>query len=231
MTVPVFETFTVTNSPSNSTSLVVPAPAGLVENNMIVIAVTLDGNAGNPQSSGFTQFGVASQGSVELAYLIKRATDSEPANYTVTWTGNERARITVIRVSGVVTTGAAIDQVDVIGAANSGASGTSSPVPAITSTVIDTLAIATIAVDSTGVQSGDGLTVANGYVDEGTPGNSGAQGVGQMLASKDLPSIGSSLSPTFGWTNSQEFVTNQFNLIGISAPPVGFVHSQSVTVG
>jgi len=230
MTVPVFETFTVTNSASNSTSLVVPAPAGLVENDIIIIAVALDGNAGNPQSTGFTQFGAASQGSVELAYLIKRATDSEPANYTVTWTGNERARITVIRVSGVVTTGAALDQVDVIGTANTGTA-TSSPVPAITSTVIDTLAIATVAVDSTGVQGGDGLTVANGYVDEGTAGNGGSQGAGQMLASKDLPSIGSSLSPTFGWTNSQEFVTNQFNLIGISAPPVGFAHSQAVIIG
>ena len=231
MAVPVFETFTVTDSPSNSTSLLVPAPAGLVENDMIIIAVALDGDAGNPQSTGFTQFGVASQGAVELAYLIKRATASEPADYTVTWTGNERARITVIRVSGCPTTGTALDQVDVIGSANTGASGTSSPVPAIVSTVIDTLAIATIAVDGVGVVGpSDGLTIPNGYVDEGTAGTSGIQGVGQMLASKDLPSIGSSLSPTFGWTNSEQFVTNQFNLIGISAPPAGFAHSQGVII-
>ena len=221
MTVPIFETFTVTNSSSNSALLVVPAPADLVENDMIVIVVAIDGNAANPQSSGFTQFGRISEGAVESFYLIKRATDSEPANYTVTWTGNERARISVIRVSGCPTNGTALDQVDVIGAGNTGASGTSSPVPAITSTVIDTLAICTIAVDGTGVQSGDGLTVLNGFVDEGTAGNSGALGAGQMLASKGLPSIGSSLSPTFGWTNSQQFATNMFNLIGISdAPPV-----------
>ena len=230
MAVPVFETFTVTNS-ALGTSEIVPAPAGLVENDMIIIAVAIDGDAANPLSTGFTQFGVASQGAVELAYLIKRATSSEPANYTVTWTGNERARITVIRVSGVVTTGAAIDQVDVIGTAATGASGTSAAVPAITSTVIDTLAIATVSVDGTGIQTGDVLTDAQGYVDEGTADNNGPGGAGQMLASKDLPSIGSSLSPTFGWTNSQQFVTNQFNLIGISAPPVGFAHSQAVIIG
>ena len=140
---------------------------------MIIIAIAIDGDASNQQSAGFNQFGAASEGSVELAYLIKRATASEPASYLVTWTGNERARITVIRVSGVITTGTAIDTIDVISTANIGASASSSPVPAITSTVIDTLAIATISVDGNGVQPGDVLTVQNGFVDEGTAGNNG----------------------------------------------------------
>lgn len=213
MTVPILETFTVENS-GLVTSLIVNAPPDLAENDMIVIIVAIDGDAANPQSAGFTQFGVASQGAVELAYLIRRATDSEPATYAVTWTGNERARISVIRVSGCPTTGTALDQVDVIGATNTG-SATSSSVPAIVSTVPDTLAICSIAVDGTGIQTGDGLTTPQGFVDEGTADNNGATGAGQMLASKDLPSIGSSLSPTFGWTSSQEFVTNMFNLIGV----------------
>lgn len=231
MAVPIFETFTVTNSSSNSTSLIVPAPAGLVENDMIIIAVSLDGVDGDPQSTGFTQFGAASQGAVEQAYLIKRATDSEPANYTVVWTGNERARITVIRVSGCPTTGTALDQVDVIGAADMGAAGNSVAVPAITSTIIDTLAIAMVSVDRAGIQSGDGLSDAQGYVDEGIAGNGGALGAGQMLASKDLSTGGSSLSPTFGWSGAAEqFVTNQFNLMGVSPSP-GFAHSQAVIVG
>lgn len=229
MAVPIWETDTVTNS-GLATSLIVPASAGLVENDMIIIAVSLDGVDGNPQISGFARFGEASQGAVEHAYFIKRATDSEPANYTVTWTGNERARITVIRVSGCPTTGTALDQVNVISATATGASGTSVAVPAIASTVIDTLAIAMVTVDGTGVMPGDVLTDAQGYVDEGTTDNNGPGGAGQMLASKDLPDIGNSLSPTFGWTNSQQFVTNQFNLKGIVAV-VGFPHSQAVIIG
>lgn len=229
MAVPIFETFTVTDS-GFGTSSVVPKPAGTVENDILVIIVSLDGNAGDPISSGFTQFGYVSQGAIEHAYLIKRAGSSESANYTVTWMGNERARISVIRVSGCPITGTALDQVDEISAETTGTA-TSALVPAIFSSIVDTLAIAVVTVDGTGIQSGDGLSDAQGYVDEGIAGNNGATGAGQMIASKNLPTMGSSLSPTFGWTNSQEFVTSQFNLIGIPTPPTDFPHSQAVIVG
>jgi len=230
MTVPVVETFTVTNI--MATSAVLPAPAGIVENDMVLIIVALDGVGSNLVSTGFTNVDNPQEtsGTCETFWLIKRATASEPGSYTVTWSGNERGRATVLRISGVVTSGTALDQVDVIGAQADATSGTAIFCPAITSTVIDTLAIAAVTVDGLGVAGGDGFDTPNGFVVEATPGNNGAQAAGGIVGSKDLPSIGSSLSPEFGWTVSMEHVTNMINLIGIVAA-VGFPHSQAVIIG
>lgn len=230
MTVPVIESFAVTNVAGTSQSL--SAPAGIVENDMILMVIAMDGIGANLLSSGFTNVDNPQQGTAcETFWLIKRATASEPANYTVTWTSNERGRATLFRISGCPTTGTALDQVDVIGAQADAATGTAIFCPAITSTVIDTLAIAAVTVDSTGVQGGDGFDTPNGFVVEATPGNNGTLAAGGIVGSKDLPSIGSSLSPEFGWTNSDNHVTNMINLIGISVPPVGFAHSQAVIIG
>jgi len=230
MAVPVVETFAVTNV--QGTSQVCDAPAGTVENDMVVIFVSLDGTGANLLSAGFTNVSNVQEATAcEQFILIKRATDSEPATYTVTWTSNERGRATIFRISGCPTSGTALDQVDQVGAPASAATGTAIFCPAITSTVIDTLALAGLTADAQGVQAGDGFDTPNGFVIEGTPGNNGNIAAGGMIGSKDLPSIGSSLSPEFGWTNSEQHVTNMINLIGISAPPAGFAHSQSVTVG
>jgi len=215
MAVPVVETFAVTNI--QGTSEVLSAPAGILENDIILIIVSIDGDAANVLSSGFANVNDVSQGSCEQFWLIKRATDSEPGTYEITWTGNERGRATVLRISGCPTTGTALDQVDQIGAQADAAAGTAIFCPAITSTVIDTLAIASCTVDALGIQAGDGFDTPNGFVVEATPGNNGSIGAGGIVGSKDLPSIGSSLSPEFGWTGSEQNVTNMISLIGISA--------------
>jgi len=221
------ETFTVDNG-TFGTSFVATAPAGIVENDMIIIVVSLDGDAGNAQSSGFTQFGAVSEGTTELFYLIKRAGASEPGTYTITWTGNEVGRFSVFRISGVLTTGAAIDTVDVIGAANTG-NATTANVPAITSTEVDTLAFCAVSVDRNVVDAADGFSDAQGFVVEGTSGSGVPGGVGQINGSKGLSSIGSSLSPTFGtFSTAEGFATRMFNL---KPEPVGFPHSQAVIVG
>jgi len=231
MTVPVVETSAVTNVTGQSQSLA--APAGIVENDMILMVIALDGVGANLLSAGFTNVDNPQHASeCETFWLIKRATDSEPANYTVTWTSNERGRATLLRISGCPTTGTALEQVDVIGAQADADSGNAIFCPAITSTVIDTLAIAAVTVDRLGIVAGDGFDTPNGFVVKGTPGSNTSIGAGGIVGSKDLPSIGSSLSPEFGWTgDSEEHVTNMINLIGISAPPVGFAHSQAVIIG
>jgi len=229
MTVPVVETFAVTNTQGTSQSCT--APAGLVEGDIVLIIFANDGNQQNTVVSGFDLVLSAFQGAVEQWMFIKRATDSEPSSYLVDWAGNERGRCTILRISGCPLTGTALDQVDQIGSIDDAASGTSIFCPAITSTVIDTLAIAGVVADGIGIQGGDGFDTPNGFVVEATPGNNGAIAAGGMVGSKDLPSIGSSLSPEFGWTNSEQNVTFMINLIGISAPPVGFAHSQAVIIG
>lgn len=230
MAVPVIETFTVTNTTGNPTTIDLNAPAGIVEDDMIIIVVSLDGVDANPQSTGFTQFGVVSESNTELYYLIKRATASEPATYTVTWTGNEAGRFTVLRISGVLQSGSAINTVDIIGVADAG-EGTTANVIAITSTEIDTLAICAVSVDGDVIDGLVDFDDAQGFGLEGLQGSSGGPGgVGQIVGSKDLPSIGSSLSPTFGtWATSEQFATRMFNLRPEPAA-VGFVHSQAVII-
>lgn len=229
MAVPVVETFAVTNTQGTSQNCT--APPGLVEGDIVLIIFANDGDDGQVVSAGFAAVEDAQQGQVEQWMLIKRATDSEPASYNVDWAGNERGRCTILRISGCPLTGTALDQVDQIGTIADAASGSAIFCPAITSTVIDTLAIAGVAVDGTGVQAGDGFDTPNGFVVEATPGNNGAIAAGGIVGSKDLPSIGSSLSPEFGWTVSEQNTTFMINLIGISAPPVGFAHSQAVIIG
>lgn len=229
MTVPVIESFAVTQTQGTSENCT--APPGLVEGDIILIIFANDGVAGNVVSPGFANVADAQLQNIEQWVLIKRATDSEPATYNVDWAGNERGRCTILRISGCPLTGTALDQVDQIGSIVSSSSGTSIFCPAIVSTVIDTLAIAGAVVDSTGIQGGDGFDTPNGFVVEATPGNNGSLAAGGIVGSKDLPAIGSSLSPEFGWTNSQENLTFMINLIGISAPPVGFAHSQAVIIG
>jgi len=229
MTVPVVETFAVTNT--QGTSQACTAPPGLVEGDIVLIVFANDGVDGQVTSTGFDAVEDAQLQGIEQWMLIKRATDSEPATYLVDWEGNERGRCTILRISGCPLTGTALDQVDQIGSIADTNSGTAIFCPAIVSTVIDTLAIAGVAVDSTGIQGGDGFDTPNGFVVEATPGNNGTLAAGGIVGSKDLPSIGSSLSPEFGWTNSQENVTFMINLIGIAAPPVGFAHSQAVIIG
>jgi len=228
MTVPVIETFTVVDT-GPAIMLDVDAPAGLVQNDMIIIVISLDGTEANPQSTDFAQFGEVSEGDTELYYLIKRATASEPTTYNVTWTGVEAGRFTVLRVSGVLQSGDAIDTVDIIGVAISDFD-TTANVSAITSTEIDTLAICAVSVDANVVDGDDGFSDAQGFVVEGTPGSAGIGGAGQIIGSKDLPSIGSSLSPTFGTWVSQTFATRMFNLRPQPAA-VGFPHSQAVIIG
>jgi len=225
--IPIIETFTVANT-SPVTTLDVNAPAGLVQNDMIIIVVSLDGDAANPQSTGFTQFGQTSQGTTELYYLIKRATASEPATYTVTWTGSEAGRFTVLRISGVLQSGAAIDTVDITGAGATG-DATTANVPAITSTEIDTLAICAVSVDGNVVDAADGFSDALGFVVEGTPGSGGGGGAGQIIGSKGIQAIESSLSPTFGTWTAQGFGTRMFNLKPVSAVVAERVFSTAIT--
>lgn len=228
--IPIIETFTVENvTGGGQTSVDLTPPAGIVENDMIIIVVAIDGDAANPQAPDFVQFGGTSEGDTELYYLIKRATASEPVTYDVTWTGAQAGRFTVLRISGVLQSGAAIDTIDVIGAGVIGL-GTTGPVAAITSTEIDTLAICAISVDSNVVDAADGFSDAQGFVEEGTSGSAGGgAGVGQIIGSKDLPAIGSSLSPTFGTWSIEEFATRMFNLKPVPAVVVIRTFSTAVT--
>ena len=208
MAEPIIETISEANA-NAVTSLVVTAPVGIADDDILLIWVACDGDASNPQcSSGgaFTQIGQISEGAVEGAFLWRRAA-SESGDYTVTWTGSEACRITMFRISGCVISGSPFD---VIGSGTTNAGSTTSTVTALTSTVIETLAIAVCAVDRNRVDAADGFSDAQGFTEVGTSGSSagGANGVGTICGQKDIPSIGGTGTPVFGTWVSDENVNN-----------------------
>ena len=215
MAIPVIESDAITNSASGTT-VEATVPSGVEADDIILIVCSIDGDAANPTSTDFATLTSVSEGSVEMFVLWKRATGGDTGTYTVNWTGTEIGRFTTIRISGCITTG---DPWDVIGGATTSDSATTLICTALTSTVIDTLAIALLTANRNRVQADDGLTVANGFTEFSTSGNSGVNGAGTILAEKDLASIGSSLQPTFGTWIATDCCSRMFNLL--PAAPTG----------
>ena len=119
---------------------------------------------------------------------------------------------------------------DITGVGTTG-NGTTANVAAITSTEVDTLAICAVSVDRDVIDGSEGFSDAQGFAVIGTPGSGSPGGAGQIIGSKDLPSIGSSLSPTFGtWLIAEGFANRMFNLKS-DVIVTGFAHSQAVIIG
>jgi len=173
----------------------------------------MDGSPSTFAISGFTEFNVHDEGACSGRWLWKRAS-SESGNYSLTWSGSQQGRIIALRVSGCITSGSPID---VEGTANTNGGSTTLSVNALTSTVINTLAIGAVTVDRDRVDASDGLTVANGFSEIDCAGYSsgssgGANGAGAIIAEKDIPTATSSLSPTFGTWQSDQCASRMFNL-------------------
>jgi len=217
MAVPVLETTAETNTPtSNQTSQSVTEPSGIVDDDIIIIWVALDGSPSNIASVGFDNVFETSQGTVLLACLIKRAS-SESGAYTVTWTGGQQGRFHAQRISGCRVGGAQLDVIDVIGTANTGVGTTASPTR-ITSTEIDTLCLSAVAVDRDRVDGADSPS-GTGWTETGVSSSSGgANGAGAISAENDMPTIAQVEALTFGTWASDGFVSNMINLGSVEPP-------------
>ena len=212
MAVPVLETITEQNFSGNDTTFDVSVPSGVAIDDIILIVIALDGNAGAPTSANFANLLTTSEGSVEIHVLWKRATGSDSGVYTVNWTGKEDGRFVVIRVSGCIASG---DPWDVIAAGVTNAGSTTNAATEPTSTVIDTLMLGFCAVDRDRVDSGD---IPSGWTEIGTSGSSGgANGAGLIAGEIDQASIGTPTALTFQTWASDGNASRCFNL----KPPAG----------
>lgn len=233
MAVPVLEGTAITDVTSNATSATVTLPASVAADDIIILCISMDNAPTTFANSGgitMVEFGIDNEPSVTLVYMIGRASGGETTQ-NITWLGSQQGRIMALRISGVDSSAALLDLIDIIGAVTSGA-GTTGNVAAITSTETDTLAICAVAVDRDRVDGADGLSDAQGFTEVGTSGSSGgANGAGLIVAEKDLASVGGSLSPTFGTWASDGFVTKMFNIFSTVPVTDGFVHSQAVIIG
>jgi type II secretory pathway pseudopilin PulG len=91
---------------TNSTSVVITAPASVSSGNLLIAAVVTDGSTSGsiaaPVGGGWTLLnrGSDSGNNMTLGIWWKIAGASEPANYTFTWTGNEQAYGWIMRFTG-----------------------------------------------------------------------------------------------------------------------------------
>jgi hypothetical protein len=230
MAVPAFQTDAVTNVTVNSTTMEVTKPSGLADDDVVLIGLSLDGDAAAANmdnETGWTLIASASEGTVELFVFAKRITNAagEPTTWTVDWTGGEQGRAQAIRVSGCHTSGNFWE----VGATNTGSSATITS-NALTTSSDDQLAVAFHAADRAGI---DGSTTIGGTgwsLVIGTPGaSSGPNGSGILLGEKDIATAGTTENATSS-ISTEGWASVQVSLQSI-APAGGFAHSQGYIIG
>lgn len=117
--------------PNPATSLTLTKPAGTVQNDVVIAAVTITGNTTFTAPAGWTSIQRTVTAGNEIAtqswYIVAGA--SEPASYTWSWTGAQRATGVILTYSGV-DTAAPIDT----SGSQANASSTTIMAPSVTTT-------------------------------------------------------------------------------------------------
>jgi len=88
--------------------MTITAPAGITDNDELVIMVCTDGNPNTfVPPTGFTPFlginGIKGTSNRCTLYVATKRASGEAGDYTITWTGNEQAYGFMLRVSGFST--------------------------------------------------------------------------------------------------------------------------------
>ena len=231
MAEPILQTSAETDLTSSDNTVDVTEPAGINDDDIILIWCVVDGNPTGFASAGFDLVfeDTFTDSTPTLALLIKRAS-GESGVYPVTWGGGaEQGRFMSQRISGCRVGGAQLDVIDVI-SPETEADSTSITATELISTEVDTLVISGCAVDRDRVDSGDTAST-NSFTTVGTSGSSGgAGGAGLICGEKDLAGVGGSGSCLFGtWSTGDTIVARMINLGSVEpAVPSGF--SQAVII-
>ena len=115
-----------------------PVPAGVVAGDVMLAAITTRGTPVITAPSGWTQTATQANGTTSRLTVFRRvATAAEPASYTFTWTGAEKAAAGIVAYTGV-------DQANPIDvtATATGASSTTHVAPSVTTTGPNRLVVA-----------------------------------------------------------------------------------------
>lgn len=100
---PIFHTVNGAVEISTTTTLTIPAPAGIADDDLLVVGIQLAAQTGDISLSGWTLLENTSHDGGSYQILHKIAS-SESGSYAFTWTGNSRAAGWIIRVEGADTT-------------------------------------------------------------------------------------------------------------------------------
>jgi Peptidase family C25 len=103
---PAFRSVATATQTTNTTTLAVPVPAGVVVNDLLILTLSKDGNGAIMTPTGWlvVDEGLCSGNACRFGVYRRFASASEPASYTVSWTNNERAVGAILAYSGVNTT-------------------------------------------------------------------------------------------------------------------------------
>lgn len=228
MAIPIVENSTIQNLTFNGTSISLSPPANLQDDDIILCFCAFDGSPSNIAITGFDLVYSAQEGSVTGAVLIKRA-NSESGNYDLSWSGSQQGRFRMIRISGCRVGGSQSNVIDVLGAIVDGVGTTATPTK-ITSTEIDTLVLAMVAVDRDRVDTSD-FPNGIGWSQIGASNSSGgANGAGLITGEHDLASISSVDAVVFQTWASDGFTSRMFNL-GSVEPSVSAVEFVNMNTG
>jgi len=211
-----FEIFTEAKSgAANVTSLAIPAPGGSSNGKLLIAAVATDGPVGStltgPADWQLLSTTAHATGQVGMAVWWRIAGAAEPANYTFTWTGPERAYGWVMRFGG------ANVMTPINAFASSTGTGSTPQCPSVTATEGYTMIVRLggfdddyITVNNAGMANHTTITV-----DESDASVDSASG-GAAYRSLNTPiSTGTS---TFALTASEEYIT--YTLV-IAPQPAG----------
>lgn len=186
MAIPVIQSRSEQKLTSNNTTITITAPAGIVDNDVLIICLATDGNSTNHIfPSGFVLIGEvhAPLNRATLLVLFKIAS-SESGNYIVTWTGNEQAIAEMYRIDGAVLGSEIQDPNE----SNTGTSALATITPAIATDSTDSLVLVVMGIDR------DRVTVDGGgdadYVVEDVDQSGGANGAGVGVQSRGQVSAG-----------------------------------------
>lgn len=196
----------------NTTTVVVNVPAGVNSGDLLIAAITTDRNEVIGTPPGWIEIAQITDGANHVTTAVfKRISDgAEPANYTFSWSTNERAYGYIMRFTG--TTG------ETIVSTNSGF-GNSPVSPSVTTTSVDNMILRIGGYDDDDVVI-DPATIIAGHTnitqDENNSGNGTAS---SSAAYVDQAGIGASGTANFSLTNNEEWVTVTVAIEPGAAPP------------
>lgn len=204
-----FQEFVDAKQSGNNTSIIVSAPSGILDGDLLIAAVATDGDTAGTLSApaGWSTIDVAQQnGKVTLGVWWKVAA-SESGSYQFSWSGYEQAYAWVMRFTGQDTS----FPINVV--ATAGGNSTAPTSPGVNTTVNDTLILRIGGFDTKYVTSGiPGLAGHSAITMEASNNNANANSGGAGFVQQE--SMGTSGTSTFSLTSSADYRTVT---IGIAA--------------
>ncbi len=205
---------TKTNNTADGTSIVMTAPSGIADGDVLLILLGLDGNTTafvNP--SGFVQIS-PTDGDHNVTfcsmYAIYKIASSESGNYTVSWTTSEKVQGLMYRITGAVSG----DEVQDPNNVNTGAVAAATALSFTTDTD-DTLALSLYGIDRNRITEGqadDGV----GWTTEDILEEGSAGGAIAGVSRKTIGSAGATLDGVQTQSAADEWITRQIGIRSIA---------------